>query len=134
MIVRLSVAPAVGVEVAAARTRWVAPPPDVTVTFVTVLVAVQPRQWAVTVYAYVPAVRPESVQLVTAVGATAVGQEPPALPAPRWTEYVTGPAAGGVTADHVRETVPGPGVAPVIAVVLSVPTLATALPAPTADQ
>jgi hypothetical protein len=47
---------------------------------------------------------------------------------------VTVPDPGGVTADQVSATVPGPGVALVIVDVLSVPTLATALPAPTDDQ
>ena len=124
VIVRLFAAAAVWVAVAE-RTNWVAAP-EATVATVAVLVDVQPRQYAVTVYEYVPAARPESLQVVTGAGAAVVGHVPPALPAPRWTEYVTVPVPGGVTAVQVTATVPAPGVALVMDGVPEVPTLATA--------
>ncbi len=85
VIVSASAAPETGVVVAAASTSCVAAP-ETTVTVLVVLVAVQLHHLAVTVYMYVPAARPESVQLVTAAGDPAVGQVPPASPPSRATE------------------------------------------------
>ena len=63
VIVRLSASPAVGVVLAASSCRWVAGP-KATATDLAVLVAVQVRHTAVTVYSCVPIDMPVSVQLV----------------------------------------------------------------------
>jgi hypothetical protein len=67
VIVRLSPAPAVGVVVAGVSEKWWSAP-DVSVTAVEPLVADQLFHTAVTVYWYVPAESPESVQLVAVDG------------------------------------------------------------------
>jgi hypothetical protein len=77
--VRLSPAPAVGVVLAASRTRWVALPEARTTDFAT-LRALHERQTAVTVYSYLPAASPVSVQLVWEVGEAELGH--PLLGAP----------------------------------------------------
>ena len=133
VIVRLSAAPAVGVTLAASSTRWVVGP-NATVADLAVLVAVQVRHTAVTVYACVPIGTPVSVQLVAVEGEPELGQPPPGEPPSRVTKYSTVPPPGGVTADHVSSTVPAPGVAVEIVGEGSVARFADAFASPGVDQ
>jgi hypothetical protein len=99
-----------------------------------VLVAVQVRQTAVTVYSWAPIDKPVSVQLVAVEGEPELGQPPPGAPPSRVRKYSTVPPPGGVTADQVSSTVWAPGVALEIVGEESVARLADAFIVPAPDQ
>ncbi len=83
-IVKLSVSPAVGVALAGSSWKW-AVGPNATVADLTVLVAVQLRHTAVTVYSCAPIDTPVSVQLVAVEGELELGQPLPGAPPSRVT-------------------------------------------------